>query len=146
MAMYRTYFLSEDDHIRAVEDIEAQDAEEAVRQSLAILEQRPQHHAVEVWQGGRRIYPPPTALPQNGAAEEAEPTFAPVPARPLTDTVEFLLQAAGELRRVADRAPETAAELRRIAEQSDALADDLLAHIPPRLRARLGVPGWTASR
>lgn len=140
MSMYRIYFLGEDEHIRAVEEIGAEDGEEAVRRSLAILQQRPQHRAIEVWQEGRMIY-----LSSAVRAGDSAAAIDAALVRPVSDTAVFLRLAAIETRRLAERAPAIAAELCRIAEQSDAQAADLLAHLPPGLSAGLSRPEPAAS-
>lgn len=57
MPSYRCYFLNGEDHIQAVENIEADAVSEAIDHALAMLEARPQHRSIEVWQGARRLYP-----------------------------------------------------------------------------------------
>ena len=133
MAMYRTYFLNEENRIRAAEDIAAEHPAEAVEKSLAMLAQRPHHRGIEVWREERRIYPAPQADGHDGAAGAGL-------AHPVSDTVVFLRLAAIELRRLAGRAPEIGSELLRVAEQSEVQAADLLASLPPDLRARLSGP------
>jgi len=56
MYMYRCYFLDDRDRIKAAENFEADAVPEAIGRALAMLDARPHHHAVEVWQGSRRIY------------------------------------------------------------------------------------------
>ena len=57
MASYRCYFLDTADHIRAAEVIEADALDGAVDRALALLRERPHHHAVELWDGARKVYP-----------------------------------------------------------------------------------------
>ena len=57
MRSYRCYFLNDRDQIQASEIIEAQALREAIDRALAMLKARPQHHAVEIWEGARRVYP-----------------------------------------------------------------------------------------
>jgi hypothetical protein len=57
MNAYRCHFLDRDNQIRSTEDLEAEGAAEAVDRSLTMLKLRPHHHAIELWQGSRMIYP-----------------------------------------------------------------------------------------
>ena len=57
MTWYRCYFLDGDDHIRDVENIEADVLNEAIERGLSLLQERPKYYAVELWQGGQKIYP-----------------------------------------------------------------------------------------
>jgi hypothetical protein len=54
---YRCYFLDDRLHIKAVEFIEAEGAEVAIAVGQRFLIQRPQHHAIEIWDKGRKLYP-----------------------------------------------------------------------------------------
>ncbi len=56
MHHYRCFFLNEGDHIRAAEIIEAEMVGEAIDKARIMLRERPQHRAVEVWAGARRLY------------------------------------------------------------------------------------------
>ena len=58
MDAYRCYFLDRDNQVRSAEDIEAEGLLEAIDRSLTMLKLRPHHHAIEVWQGARVVYPP----------------------------------------------------------------------------------------
>jgi hypothetical protein len=64
MSAYRCYFLDGQDHITAVENIQADALGVAIEQALAMLKARPHHHAIEIWQDTRKVYP---------AREEASP-------------------------------------------------------------------------
>ena len=57
MHLYRCFFLNEDDHIKAVEIIEAGAVGEAIESALAMLRARPHHRAIELWEGARKLYP-----------------------------------------------------------------------------------------
>lgn len=61
MTSYRCYFLDEDDHIRAVESIDAEALSDAIATALTILKQRPHHSGIELWCGAKRVYPAATA-------------------------------------------------------------------------------------
>jgi hypothetical protein len=61
MAMYRCYFLGADDRIRAAEDIEAGNRDEAVENARAMLRERTHHDAIELWEGEKKIYRSPPA-------------------------------------------------------------------------------------
>ena len=56
MHIYRCFFLDEDDHIKAAEIIEANAVSEAIDKACAMLRERPQHQAVEIWEGARKLY------------------------------------------------------------------------------------------
>jgi len=70
MYMYRCYFLDDSDCINAAENIEADAVTDAIGRALAMLDARPHHRAVEVWQGSRRLY---FSAARHSDAEEAEP-------------------------------------------------------------------------
>jgi len=57
MRVYRCYFLNEWDGIDAYENIEADALDEAVNTALALLRQRREHKAIEIWEGPNRLYP-----------------------------------------------------------------------------------------
>jgi hypothetical protein len=57
MHVYRCYFLDSEDHIKAAENIEAEALTKAIERALALLELRPQHRAIEIWEGERRVFP-----------------------------------------------------------------------------------------
>ena len=57
MRLYRCCFLDERDRVAASENIEAEALSEAVDLALAMLHNRPQHRAIEIWDGGARVYP-----------------------------------------------------------------------------------------
>jgi hypothetical protein len=54
--VYRCCFLSEDDHIKAAEVIEAEAVEEAIAKALVMLRERREHRGVELWEGERKLY------------------------------------------------------------------------------------------
>ena len=54
---YSCYFLNDQDEIQPCESIEAGRPRDAIERALLMLKARPQHHGIEVWQGGRRLYP-----------------------------------------------------------------------------------------
>ena len=56
MPSYRCYFLDGQDHIKAATDLEADTLAAAIDRALALLETHPEHYAVEIWQGARRLY------------------------------------------------------------------------------------------
>jgi hypothetical protein len=56
MHIYRCFFMDEADHIKAAEIIEAGAIGEVIDKACAMLRERPQHRAIEVWQGGKRVY------------------------------------------------------------------------------------------
>jgi hypothetical protein len=53
VSLYRCHFLDSRDHIEAHEEIEAGTLLEAIDRANAMLKERPQHDAVEVWAGNR---------------------------------------------------------------------------------------------
>lgn len=57
MALYRCHFLDRNDQMQAAEDIETEGLAEAIGRALAMLDHRPQHQSVEIWQGARKVYP-----------------------------------------------------------------------------------------
>ena len=57
MRVFRCYFLNERDRIEAYENIEALALDEAVDRSLALLRQRREHKAIEIWEGPHLLYP-----------------------------------------------------------------------------------------
>ena len=57
MPSYRCYFLNDEDHIQAVENVDAELVWDAIDRALAMLKARPHTSAVEVWEGARRLYP-----------------------------------------------------------------------------------------
>jgi hypothetical protein len=65
MFTYRCYFLDPDDQVRSAETFDAGADADAIARALAMLKMRPHHHNIELWQGGRRLYPGP-ALPGRG--------------------------------------------------------------------------------
>ena len=107
MPSYRCYFIDRHEHVAGPPELIETDAlAEAIDQALAMLEARPHYRAVEVWDGGKRLYPPTTT----------------------EHTCAFLRMAAVELRRLADQGPwppEDAARLRHIADQCDQEANAL---------------------
>jgi hypothetical protein len=56
MHIYRCFFLSDGDHIKAVEIIEADAVSEAIDKAQIMLRERPQHRTVEIWEGARKLY------------------------------------------------------------------------------------------
>ena len=57
MHIFRCYFLNSEDRIEASEVIEADSLRDGIDRALAMLEARPQHRTVELWDGSRRVYP-----------------------------------------------------------------------------------------
>ena len=57
MDIYRCYFLDAQDHIRAVENIEAPALAHAKEQGFAILQGHPLWQSIEIWQGASKLYP-----------------------------------------------------------------------------------------
>ena len=57
MHIFRCYFLNADDRIEAFEVIEVATLGEVIDRALAMLQARPQHRNVELWDGARRVYP-----------------------------------------------------------------------------------------
>jgi hypothetical protein len=55
MPIYRCYFLDEGSHVKATETIDVARAE-LPRMAEKMLKGRPQHRAVEVWEGARCVY------------------------------------------------------------------------------------------
>jgi hypothetical protein len=68
MSIYRCYFLDGADRIAAAEDIDADALPEAVDRAQAMLRRRAHHHAVEVWQGARRLYATAGAGPRQAGS------------------------------------------------------------------------------
>jgi hypothetical protein len=62
MPSYRCYFLDQQAHIQAAENIDADALSEAIDKALAMLKQRPHHRSIEIWEGARRLYPPARIL------------------------------------------------------------------------------------
>ena len=65
MNVYRCYFLNAANRIEAAEDLDAETLSEAVERAQSMLQSRPQHRAIELWEGARRVYPtnpPPVQL------------------------------------------------------------------------------------
>lgn len=56
MPIYRCYFLDGDDHISDVAELEADALDTVVDKALALLRTRPEHDAIEIWQGAERLY------------------------------------------------------------------------------------------
>jgi len=56
MPIYRCYFLDEDDHITDVAELETDVLDRAIDRALALLRTRPEHDAIEIWQGAERLY------------------------------------------------------------------------------------------
>jgi hypothetical protein len=57
MKAYRCHFLDRDNQLRSTEEVEAEGLAEAIDRSLTMLRLRPHHHAIELWQGARLVYP-----------------------------------------------------------------------------------------
>jgi hypothetical protein len=57
MSDYRCYFLGDDDHIKAAEDIDADELGAAIDRARVMLKERPHHRAIELWDGTKRVYP-----------------------------------------------------------------------------------------
>jgi hypothetical protein len=58
MPAFRCYFLDANDRIAgSPEIIDADGLNEAIDRALDMLRARPSHHAVELWDGGRRVIP-----------------------------------------------------------------------------------------
>jgi hypothetical protein len=58
LARYRCYFVDKEEHIRAAENIEADNLEAALDQARALLAARSDQLSLELWQGASRVYPP----------------------------------------------------------------------------------------
>jgi hypothetical protein len=55
---YRCFFIGHDDHIAGPpEVIEADALGEAIDLALAMLQARPHHRGIELWEGAKRLYP-----------------------------------------------------------------------------------------
>ncbi len=61
MQTYRCCFLDERERVSADESFEADALSDAIDRAQAMLNARPHHHAVELWQGARRLYLSPIA-------------------------------------------------------------------------------------
>ena len=76
MDIYNCYFLDGKDRIELREIIETERLGDAIEQARDLLRQRPQHHAIELWQGPRKLYrslprrPPRTDPDQPRAAPD----------------------------------------------------------------------------
>jgi hypothetical protein len=135
MSAYRCYFLGEDNRVRAAEDIDCEADVTAIGQALAMLEERPEHRGVELWQGRRRVHPP------SGSAAHADASAGDLGGC-ARETVAFLRLAAIELRRLADRFPSAAADQRRIADQIEEQAASLAVYLPVAARPAMpATPG-----
>ena len=56
MTSYRCYFLDGENHIKDATDLEADALAAAIDQALALLRERAELHAIEIWQGANRLY------------------------------------------------------------------------------------------
>jgi hypothetical protein len=59
MTTYLCCFLDRNQGVGGAETIEADELSNAIDKALAMLQAWPHHQAVELWEGGRRVYPPP---------------------------------------------------------------------------------------
>ena len=58
MSSYRCYFLDANDRITGpAEIIDADELNDAIDRALDMLQIRPSHHGVELWDSGRRVVP-----------------------------------------------------------------------------------------
>lgn len=58
MPSYRCFFIGPDDHIAGPpEVIEADALSTAIDLALAMLQARPHHRTIELWEGAKRVYP-----------------------------------------------------------------------------------------
>ena len=71
MPIYCCHFLDDHDLIAAEEDFEANATRDAIEQARAMLRGRPHHHRIEVWEGGRRLYPTEALVPPISSASLA---------------------------------------------------------------------------
>lgn len=55
MAIFRCYFLGDDDHIRAAAVIEAGTPDAAIEKGLALLRRCP-YLAMEIWEGATKVF------------------------------------------------------------------------------------------
>ena len=55
MALYRCQFLDADDHIKALEEINAGSLLDAIDRANAMLNERSHHDVVEVWAGNKWV-------------------------------------------------------------------------------------------
>jgi hypothetical protein len=134
MSGYRCYLLGNDNRIQAAEDIDCEEDAMAIERALAMLEERPQYRAAELWCGNRRVYQP------SGSAVVREASAAADLANCARETADFLRLAAIELRRLADRLPSVAADQRRIADQLEEQAASLSVYLPVRSPSRWPEP------
>ena len=56
MPRYRCYFLDGENHIKDATDLEADALAAVIDQALALLRERQDHYAIEIWQGANRLY------------------------------------------------------------------------------------------
>ncbi len=56
MFTYRCFFLDGEDHIKASKIVEADAIDDVIDKACALLRERHQHRAVEIWEGERRPY------------------------------------------------------------------------------------------
>ena len=122
MDIYRCYFLDTADRIKAAENIEADTLAAAIERALAMLRQRSHHHSIEIWRGGKCVYP--EAVPGMSLGGNS--------ARVAVHSVAFMRLAAAQMRRLVESAPEIAVALRDIADKLDAQAKDFEATLPPQ--------------
>lgn len=66
MPFYRCYFLNAHDRITAAQNFDASALSDAIDKALTLLKEHPEHHAIELWQGTRRVYPLPDPQPAAG--------------------------------------------------------------------------------
>lgn len=57
MARYRCYFVDKNGHIRAAENIEAENLDDAVIEGRRLQAERGEALSLEVWQGAARLFP-----------------------------------------------------------------------------------------
>jgi hypothetical protein len=62
LAQYRCYFVDQDGHIRAAQNVEAEILDAALEQARRLLAARGDSLGLEIWQGTSRLYPPKDAL------------------------------------------------------------------------------------
>ena len=56
MSNYRCYFLNHEDHIHGIEHLlDYQTDDDATETSLKLLDERTNHHGIEVWDGSRMV-------------------------------------------------------------------------------------------
>jgi hypothetical protein len=69
MVTYRCFLVS-GERIQAVQFLECEDDMEATARGAALIEEKPEHQSVEIWQGGRFVVRIPTRKRPPGISQD----------------------------------------------------------------------------